>query len=65
MKKSMSSRHGSDGQRVVYRTTHIIPGSSPTKCGLNDLAAMLTTNKSAGIAPEVNLRNPLRACDEA
>ena len=27
--------------------------------------AMLAVKRSAGVAPEVNLRNPLSACDEA
>ena len=31
----------------------------------NGLAAMLATKRSVGVTPEVNLRNPLHAGDEA
>ena len=47
-----------------------ILNSSPTNacmqvCGWNGLAAMLAAKSSAGVTPEVNLRNPLHTGDEA
>ena len=48
------------------------PGSSPSNackhvqaCGTNGSAVMLATKRSAGVAPGVNLRNPLYAGDRA
>ena len=32
-------------------------------CGEQDSAAILAAKRSAGFAPEVNLRNPLYTCD--
>ena len=56
--------------RISQPGEHTIPGSSLTNacpckvCGSKDSAAMLVINRLAGVAPEVNLRNPLCAGDE-
>ena len=56
----------------MHHAGHAIVGSNPTNacihvqiCGSNSSAAMLVTKWSAGVAPEVNIRNLLRAGDEA
>ena len=46
-----------------------VPDSSPNNAwtqyvNLKGPAAMLATKKSAGVAPEMNLRNPLHTGDE-
>ena len=49
----------SDKENIKYTSTHV------QVCGSNGSAASLGTKRWAGVIPEVNLRNPLHAGDEA
>ena len=59
-----------DKCQFYYSHKFLILDSRPTNasievCGWNDSAAMLATKRSAGVTPQVNLRNLLHVGDEA
>ena len=46
-------------------STDSLPPIIEKQVGKRDLAAMLTTKRLAGLAPEVNLRNPSKSDNKA